>query len=64
MDLCPYDFELTEDEESYLLSRVRDLLEESSDEDLFSMAIVERLKQFRARSDRAVARSQCRGNAA
>ncbi len=45
-DLYPYDFELTEDEESQLLSRVRDLLEEISDEDLFSTAIVERLNNF------------------
>ena len=46
MELYPYDFALTESEESYLMNRVRSLLEETSDEDLFSKVIVERLDRI------------------
>ncbi len=42
--LLPADFALTVSEESYLWSRVRSVLEETNDADLFSTAIVKKLR--------------------
>jgi len=46
IELLPNDFALTEKEGSYLRSRIRSFLEETSDEELFSMDILRRLRQL------------------
>lgn len=44
--LLPYDFELTEQQERELLAEVRSVLEKSTNEDLFSQAIRNKLEQI------------------